>query len=148
MRISDWSSDVCSSDLDGLGPGLALLAACDHLLGALDVDACLRIVKRCTQQLPERRGFAIVVDRRVVRGIASPLVLNQARALEASKAGRYSALRQIRNLGQLRDCECMTFTPQQQQLRADVVKKAAQHRASFKRSERREGASVGEDGWC
>src|SRR3546814_6296722 len=84
MRISDWSSDVCSSD-------------------PLDVDACLRIVKRCTQQLPERRGFAIVVDRRVVRGIASPLVLNQARALEASKVGRYSALRQIRNLGQLRD---------------------------------------------
>src|SRR3546814_20318017 len=100
LRISDWSSDVCSSDLfhaarDGLGPGLALLAACDHLLGALDVDACLQIVKRCTQQLPERRGFAIVVDRRVVRGIASPLVLNQARELEASKVGRYPALRQI-----------------------------------------------------
>src|SRR3546814_11472175 len=121
MRISDWSSDVCSSDLaarrvmqfhaarDGLGPGLALLAACDHLLGALDVDACLRIVKRCTQQLPERRGFAIVVDRGVVRGIASPLVLNQARALEASTAGRSSALRQIRYLGQPRAPGFHTF---------------------------------------
>src|SRR3546814_5786686 len=133
MRISDWSSDVCSSDLDGLGPGLALLAACDHLLGALDVDACLRIVKRCTQQLPERRGFAIVVDRGVVRGIASPLVLNQARALEASKVGRYSALRQIRNLGQLRDREFMTFKQQQQTLTADVGQQAAQRRALFQR---------------
>src|SRR3546814_15869955 len=140
MRISDWSSDVCSSDLaarrvmqfhaarDGLGPGLALLAACDHLLGALDVDACLRIVKRCTQQLPERRGFAIVVDRGVVRGIASPLVLNQARAIEASKVGRYSALRQHRNPGPPRDREFYTLQQPQPTLTADDGQQAPTRR--------------------
>src|SRR3546814_13099252 len=40
MRISDWSSDVCSSDLLGLTPGLTLADARARVpeLGAFDDD--------------------------------------------------------------------------------------------------------------
>src|SRR3546814_10812468 len=34
MRISDWSSDVCSSDLDLLGRGVPV----EHTVGTIDAD--------------------------------------------------------------------------------------------------------------
>src|SRR3546814_17817505 len=33
MRISDWSSDVCSSDLQTAAGGVAILGALDHVAG-------------------------------------------------------------------------------------------------------------------
>src|SRR3546814_20758149 len=43
MRISDWSSDVCSSDLHGyvVGGGVCLALACDFRLAADDAQLSL-----------------------------------------------------------------------------------------------------------
>src|SRR3546814_4321758 len=38
MRISDWSSDVCSSDLLGSGGGRARVRGADSLRDHIDVD--------------------------------------------------------------------------------------------------------------
>src|SRR3546814_1619958 len=53
MRISDWSSDVCSSDLKGLRQALGL-----RLLGKAEVDAPLAAVAQqvAEQMLLVRRG--------------------------------------------------------------------------------------------
>src|SRR3546814_6379053 len=44
MRISDWSSDVCSSDLDALRGGIGLVGAddIDRALGAVEAEAHAR----------------------------------------------------------------------------------------------------------
>src|SRR3546814_12713405 len=55
MRISDWSSDVCSSDLDGVLPGEQLVghAAGDDDRGDLDVGVG-RIERRPLDELIRR----------------------------------------------------------------------------------------------
>src|SRR3546814_945263 len=49
MRISDWSSDVCSSDLDEAGPEVLVLAVKPQLLG--DVVAQFRRKSDCAPGL-------------------------------------------------------------------------------------------------
>src|SRR3546814_1370408 len=80
MRISDWSSDVCSSDLPGAGAILALALAGDsgarvHLrkplrLGGSALDACLGDMKRGGPEIGTARHRACLefVQHRVVEG--------------------------------------------------------------------------------
>src|SRR3546814_13812301 len=49
MRISDWSSDVCSSDLQGAGGGLAAEAGLEQCAAEKIEVARLRAAHRCTQ---------------------------------------------------------------------------------------------------
>src|SRR3546814_17423779 len=68
MRISDWSSDVCSSDLRRLAVGVRIeeieAAVRDHVQQMLDVDIAVRL----TTQIHVHRGrvdliVPLVVDR-------------------------------------------------------------------------------------
>src|SRR3546814_17177951 len=79
MRISDWSSDVCSSDLEHLAveeDAVALLPARDHLGGQrVEVDALRRAVGRpvdlrivgAHRRLEEGGAAAVERDVRVAR---------------------------------------------------------------------------------
>src|SRR3546814_5614192 len=59
MRISDWSSDVCSSDLDGLGPSLASKVA-NALYFALNFLV----------RVPTIGNIRAIVDRQFASGVA------------------------------------------------------------------------------
>src|SRR3546814_8768492 len=62
MRISDWSSDVCSSDLLGAGGGDDLA---DHLAAGADDVTDLRLVDlhRLDARGVRREFFARVIER-------------------------------------------------------------------------------------
>src|SRR3546814_771388 len=67
MRISDWSSDVCSSDLDFWGRGYATEAASacrDHALHTLDRSRVVSITSR--ENVPSQRVAERVHQRREV----------------------------------------------------------------------------------
>src|SRR3546814_19133158 len=86
MRISDWSSDVCSSDLCGRDallqtPGSDLRILClnrqeeKHLLQRLENIQSLDELKRLQQRMYENLGIRLSVepgynDVRTMRGIA------------------------------------------------------------------------------
>src|SRR3546814_18765789 len=85
MRISDWSSDVCSSDLHGLA-ALSEAAARSFDLALLDLD------------LPGLDGFALARQLRT-SGFTAPLLAVTARAdpdaePPATAAASHSFLRQ------------------------------------------------------
>src|SRR3546814_16318974 len=54
MRISDWSSDVCSSDLPGLGARHRQPA---HVVGPFAADRAIEVIERAV----------VIDDRRLVR---------------------------------------------------------------------------------
>src|SRR3546814_4813381 len=59
MRISDWSSDVCSSDLHALTqPAVDLVAVDDHAQPVDQVGAQLRCFHRLRRELRARRHEA------------------------------------------------------------------------------------------
>src|SRR3546814_8904146 len=58
MRISDWSSDVCSSDLFGSETRSILMALQDLWLEGIDVDAALYDVRDDDAQAWEVRALA------------------------------------------------------------------------------------------
>src|SRR3546814_9349311 len=60
MRISDWSSDVCSSDLRTKGPGAFAIGENDHR-GSFDGSELLRSLDRPTiaRAASQRPGWAI-----------------------------------------------------------------------------------------
>src|SRR3546814_6318940 len=83
MRISDWSSDVCSSDLDTCDEerllGVSLTGVCDNLnlLGEADVLATLReTVVETNKEWADRLGIAPSVATTCVKpsGTVSQLV--------------------------------------------------------------------------
>src|SRR3546814_20678537 len=53
MRISDWSSDVCSSDLEGTDPHTVLLVldGCDRWLQFKHADLFIDLVRKLHQRL-------------------------------------------------------------------------------------------------
>src|SRR3546814_14626025 len=71
MRISDWSSDVCSSDLDGVGPvaEVAPLQLLGQLAQHLQVERCDVARDRCVQPvqvLAARDAHDVSLDRNSV----------------------------------------------------------------------------------
>src|SRR3546814_6937881 len=74
MRISDWSSDVCSSDLQGPGPKQPLIVVCGEqvamkLLAVFDIVAHAACACHCFGQYTagdmiggEQRPFPFVVS--------------------------------------------------------------------------------------
>src|SRR3546814_5662553 len=69
MRISDWSSDVCSSDLPGLGARHRQPA---HVVGPFAADRAIEVIERAV----------VIDDRRLVR------VFLVDRSRRADKIGR------------------------------------------------------------
>src|SRR3546814_3287538 len=62
MRISDWSSDVCSSDLSGLSHSFSHLAASRVLMGAAEPGAFPVVQRAILNWVPiERRALAISI---------------------------------------------------------------------------------------
>src|SRR3546814_19614730 len=70
MRISDWSSDVCSSDLDG--------AAADDDMSALR-DSLKRMPQPRPVAIPENRPAPVIADRQL-----SPSAAARPKAKQAS----------------------------------------------------------------
>src|SRR3546814_8405662 len=66
MRISDWSSDVCSSDLQTAAGGVAILGALDHVAGggaqgeegAVEIDRQHPAPFRCAEFMEGRPFLA------------------------------------------------------------------------------------------
>src|SRR3546814_9174794 len=92
MRISDWSSDVCSSDLDDLAvdrdEGKILIAGAigvrfgiEEVVGELDVVAGLQVQRRLDRRA---EGRVVAVARTVGRGLV------QGAARQAEKTDRKS----------------------------------------------------------
>src|SRR3546814_15148261 len=91
MRISDWSSDVCSSDLSKAKPstrneGSQVAAALEELQGVLPVGHA--------ERLGALQAAADHLDRRILPGLLSgqapggevPLGLHQRRSLVVAEA--------------------------------------------------------------
>src|SRR3546814_10643047 len=70
MRISDWSSDVCSSDLGG-----SPLNEPAGTLSATGPSALLRVGRLVRPPLPLRRGSAALVGAAIVAIGAAPATL-------------------------------------------------------------------------
>src|SRR3546814_5854560 len=62
MRISDWSSDVCSSDLEGLRPDLVIEAETETLFARQIVDVILNDFGGFGELLRRRLLFANEAD--------------------------------------------------------------------------------------
>src|SRR3546814_14676910 len=84
MRISDWSSDVCSSDLQlpcvaehpRRGEAELHLRAGEHALG-IDFDAVGDLILRRTENIIAfQRGLEIIVGREII-GVARPHIVAQ-----------------------------------------------------------------------
>src|SRR3546814_19060327 len=113
MRISDWSSDVCSSDLDALG-GIALrfISAVggiepDHLAFAAEIfERRVLPVDECDAAVAFARG-ARLLDQRLVavedsgldHRIARPFVRIMFTRAEKRRGARRNAMNLKRPLG-------------------------------------------------
>src|SRR3546814_3578914 len=81
MRISDWSSDVCSSDLAFQPPAVRKRMVADSLalmrrdIDPLTVEADLDAVRRDGSIIRESRDLVGITD------IACPIVLSDGRAI-------------------------------------------------------------------
>src|SRR3546814_19869989 len=81
MRISDWSSDVCSSDLGaaaGLGCDMAL--SCDFVIAADTAQLCMTYIHRGL--IPDRGGMYFL-PRRVGLARATELIFSRRRVAAA-----------------------------------------------------------------
>src|SRR3546814_9286711 len=88
MRISDWSSDVCSSDLAELAPGLA--AGVDFGVGAVGVVADADKHRRHDQEGHEHDDVVAVVPDRFHDAVAGAAgrVLQLRQALRERQRGQ------------------------------------------------------------
>src|SRR3546814_15327179 len=89
MRISDWSSDVCSSDLVGLDQAAALpdLQQVAHRLDAVLALGQVQFLRR--QQLFERSERVLAVELAIGRIPHFALALGPSAILEATTAGDF-----------------------------------------------------------
>src|SRR3546814_9573628 len=87
MRISDWSSDVCSSDLVGLDQAAALpdLQQVAHRLDAVLALGQVQFLRR--QQLFERSERVLAVELGIGRIPQFALARGASAILEATTAG-------------------------------------------------------------
>src|SRR3546814_6302683 len=100
MRISDWSSDVCSSDLHDLAQGIAdaVRARGDRDVGlrvfldealAADLQAHRRLARRLAVQHPIVAGYGDVVVR-VALGVVRELLRSEEHTSELQSLMRIS----------------------------------------------------------
>src|SRR3546814_20431658 len=98
MRISDWSSDVCSSDLFGLALGSyahftsPIRRYADLIVHRALVDSYRLEVPGKAKNLPERTGLG-EADRKGLSRIGEAISALERRAMEAERAtvARYVA---------------------------------------------------------
>src|SRR3546814_18328859 len=85
MRISDWSSDVCSSDLTGLGGAEALVFAYDGLR-----ERGLRSVSPLSVQMYMPNGPSAVVglERHAKAGVVTPVSACASGSSEERRVGK------------------------------------------------------------
>src|SRR3546814_3516429 len=111
MRISDWSSDVCSSDLLGIVEGRAIVGRHAHAARRLgDRDAAVRevaVLEQRAQRLP-RRATEILEADHLHRGAQGRIgrepigkVGVQARPVESLAAHLVAALRSEEHTSEL-----------------------------------------------
>src|SRR3546814_18861293 len=104
MRISDWSSDVCSSDLDLLGRGVPV----EHTVGTIDADKGIEgavddpphetlaaFERRLRHPLPSHVA-AGNDDAARRQGLAAPLYDPTVRTLLPEQLGRAEARKRVR----------------------------------------------------
>src|SRR3546814_4240793 len=85
MRISDWSSDVCSSDLD---PPLLLL---DEATSSLDAES-ERVVQQALDRLMAGRSTLVIAHRlATVLKADRILVIDEGRLVESGRHGELAA---------------------------------------------------------
>src|SRR3546814_17362607 len=84
MRISDWSSDVCSSDLD-------LDDALWDAILTVNLKSYFWMVKRCVPMM-QAKGQGVIINTASVQGLQSQ---TGAAAYAASKGGIISMTRQL-----------------------------------------------------
>src|SRR3546814_17042325 len=83
MRISDWSSDVCSSDLPKHGAGRAFEPAGEQGLRRLEIILLAR------HEYPRARTFALVQPmNEVAEGEGLPAAILGAKRSEARRGGK------------------------------------------------------------
>src|SRR3546814_2305408 len=86
MRISDWSSDVCSSDLRSADPEVIAPANSDALLPE-DVQPQQRRQRSDRRDLrPEVAADDIGIDHRLMRRAGDPRRIDRQRADEIGRA--------------------------------------------------------------
>src|SRR3546814_17323270 len=89
MRISDWSSDVCSSDLPGVADQLQHVDFLVVLAGGLDDDLQRAAVGQQAIAVAVALGQADLVDQRVgFRGVEGGLSLAVRRLVERAVGQR------------------------------------------------------------
>src|SRR3546814_18634094 len=100
MRISDWSSDVCSSDLSGCGKTTLL-----NIISGLLVPSLGKLLfdkEDVTQLAPEQRNiaqvfqFPVIYDTMTVaQNLAFPLVNRRVPKAEVKQIGRASCRERV-----------------------------------------------------
>src|SRR3546814_7051091 len=78
MRISDWSSDVCSSDLMTSEEVLRLTRAMAEVGHRLDWGERLVVDKHCIGGIPGNRTSMIVVPLAMAHGLTIPKTSSRA----------------------------------------------------------------------
>src|SRR3546814_12157165 len=108
MRISDWSSDVCSSDLDGAAPALLIIDSIqtmhsDLLEGAPGTVSQVRAAAQELIRYAKETGTALVLVGHVPKDgqIAGPRVLEHlvdtVLYFEGELSHQYRVLRAVTN---------------------------------------------------
>src|SRR3546814_508529 len=69
MRISDWSSDVCSSDLPGFGDGVGQPGKIGLLFELSDAIRCMRLIALRARLLGGKRAVPILYFSQVLNGL-------------------------------------------------------------------------------
>src|SRR3546814_9589146 len=93
MRISDWSSDVCSSDLDAIAVPIAFLA--DLLEVPAIVHEEIHVLKLAHRGGPAVESALSMLDGHIGRGVGFACVMLILEDLEFDQIGRASCRERV-----------------------------------------------------
>src|SRR3546814_7310456 len=127
MRISDWSSDVCSSDLDGIARENVRIAGRDN-------DADAKIAKRPRRMFTARPATDIVArdqNRRALEiGTVEQIVGNGAQAFERAAPPAFAR----RRLPPVRGADPIGvdgFQPERTRAALDLLERSYEHTSAL-----------------